>query len=56
MMRVLELPHWNDAPKRTQGKVVGLLVAAQRAADVQRDLCRVDQAELAATHEAPIRG
>lgn len=55
MMRVLELTHWNDAPERTQGQVVGLLVAAQRTADVQRDLCRADQAELAGTGEARTR-
>jgi hypothetical protein len=48
MMRVLDLTHWNDAPARTQGEVVGLLLAAQRTADVQRDLCRAEQAELVA--------
>jgi hypothetical protein len=46
MMRVLELTHWNDAPERTQGEVVGLLLAAQRTADVQRDLCRAERATL----------
>jgi hypothetical protein len=46
MMRVLELTHWNDAPGRTQGEVVGLLVAAERTADVQRDLCRAESAAL----------
>lgn len=48
MMRVLDLTHWNDAPARTQGEVVGLLLAAQRTADMQRDRCRAEQAELAA--------
>ena len=48
MMRVLDLTHWNDAPERTQGEVVGLLLAAQKTADVQRDLCRAEQAELVA--------
>jgi hypothetical protein len=51
MMRVLELTHWNDAPARTQGEVVGLLVAAQQTADVQREMCRAEQAELAAGRE-----
>ncbi len=49
MMRVLELTHWNDAPGRAQGEVVALLRAAGRTADVQRDLCRTEQAELATT-------
>jgi hypothetical protein len=40
MMRVLELTHWNDAPGRTQGEVVDLLLAARQTADTQRDLCR----------------
>ena len=43
MMQVLELTYWNDAPERTQGEVAGLLLAAQRCADVQRDLCRDEQ-------------
>lgn len=46
MMRVLELTHWNDAQERTQGQAVDLLLAAQHHADLQRDLCRADQAEL----------
>jgi hypothetical protein len=49
MMRVLDLTHWNDAPARTQGEVVGLLLAAQRSADVQRDMCHAEQAELVTT-------
>jgi hypothetical protein len=49
MMGVLQLTHWNDAPGRTQDEVVGLLLAAHRVAEVQRNTCRVEQAELAAT-------
>lgn len=48
-MQVLELTHWNDAPGRTQGEVVDLLLAARQTADVQRDMCRAAQAELTAT-------
>jgi hypothetical protein len=55
MLRVLELTHWNDAPGRTQGEVVGLFLAAQQTADVQSGLCRAEQAELAATHVSPAR-
>jgi hypothetical protein len=47
MLGVLQLTHWNDAPRRTQGEVVGLLLAAQRTADMQRHLCLGKQAELA---------
>jgi hypothetical protein len=39
MIRVLDLTHWNDAPERTQGEVVGLLRAARRAAGEQREGC-----------------
>jgi len=46
MMQVLDLTRWNDAPGRTQGEVVDLLVAAQQAAVVQGDLCRAEQANL----------
>jgi len=49
LMRVLDLTHWNDAPGRTHGEVVDLLRAARQTADVQRDMCRAEQAELAAT-------
>jgi hypothetical protein len=49
MMRVLELTHWNDAAERTQAEVVGLLLAAQQTAELQRDLCFAEQADLAAT-------
>ena len=47
-MAVLELTYWNDAPGRTQGEVVDLLRAARRTVDGQRELCRAEQAELAA--------
>ena len=50
MMRVLDLTHWNDAPGRTQGEVVELLLTARETTDLQRDMCRAEQAELAATH------
>ena len=56
MMRVRELTHWNDALERTQGQVVDLLHAAQLTADVQRDMCRAKQAELAALERSPARG
>jgi hypothetical protein len=46
MMHVLELTFWNDAPGRTQREVVDLLQTARQTADVQRDLCRAEQAEL----------
>lgn len=45
-LRTLELTRWNDAPGRTRGEVVGLLVAAERAADRQRDACRADRLAL----------
>ena len=47
MLGLLELTSWNDAPERTQGQVVELLEAGQSTADVQRDLCRAEQATLA---------
>jgi hypothetical protein len=43
MMQVLELTFWNDAPRRTQGEVVDLLLSAQHVTDVQRDLCRAER-------------
>jgi hypothetical protein len=55
MLGVLELTHWNDAPGRTQGEVVELLVTAGECAVVQRDRCRSEQAELAAVASAPPR-
>jgi hypothetical protein len=47
MMHVLDLTHWNDAPDRTRGDVVGLLSSSAAAADVQRERCRSEQAALA---------
>jgi hypothetical protein len=47
MMHVLDLTHWNDAPDRTHGDVVGLLHSSAAAADVQRERCRSEQAALA---------
>ena len=52
MMRVVDLTHWNDAPGRTQREVVDLLLAARETADVQRDLCRAELAELGAERPA----
>jgi hypothetical protein len=46
MMSVLELTYWNDAPDRRRGEVVGLLVAAQHAADVEQERCRAERREL----------
>ena len=45
-MTVLDLTHWNDAPGRTRGEVVGLLVAAQHSATVQGQRCRAERSEL----------
>ena len=47
MMHVLDLTHWNDAPDRTRGDVVGLLRSSAAAADVQRERCRSERAVLA---------
>jgi hypothetical protein len=47
MMHVLDLTHWNDAPDRTRGDVVGLLQSSVRTADAQRERCRSEQAVLA---------
>ena len=46
MLGLLELTSWNDAPERTQGHVVELLLAGQRTADAQREMCREEQAAL----------
>lgn len=46
MMHVLDLTHWNDAPDRTRGDVVGLLQSSAAAADVQRERVRSEQAAL----------
>lgn len=53
MLGLLELTSWNDAPGRTQGEVVELLEAGQRTTDVQREMCRTEQAELAGAGTAP---
>ena len=50
LMGVLELTYWNDAPGRTQGEVVNLLLTARQTAGVQREMCRTEQTALAATH------
>ena len=52
MMRVLELTHWNDAPGRTQGEVVDLLLAARQTAEVQRDIWCTENGVMPATHES----
>ncbi len=55
-MAVLELTYWNDAPGRTRSEVVDLLHAARGTVDGQRQLCRAEQAELAASESSPARG
>jgi len=52
MMRVLELTHWNDAPGRTQGEVVDLLLAARQTAEVQRGIWCTENGVVDATHES----
>jgi hypothetical protein len=47
MMHVLDLTHWNDAPDRTRGEVVGLLRSSVTTADAQRERCRTEQEALA---------
>jgi hypothetical protein len=47
-LRVLDLTRWNDSPARTRGEVLGLLLAAQHTADVERDSYRAEQLTLAA--------
>ncbi len=46
-MHVLDLTHWNDAPDRTRGDVVELLLSSVATADAQRERCRSEQAVLA---------
>lgn len=46
MMHVLDLTHWNDAPERTRGDVVGLLQSSVATADAQRERCRSERAVL----------
>jgi hypothetical protein len=48
-MHVLEMTFWNDSPGRTKREVVDLLHAARETADVQRDLCQAERAELVAS-------
>jgi hypothetical protein len=48
VLGVLELTHWNDAPDRTQGEVVGLLEASKRTVERQREHCLAEQASLVA--------
>jgi hypothetical protein len=55
-MHVLDLTHWNDAPRRTRGEVVGLLAAAQGTVAVERDRCLDEQAALGAAHLDDIPG
>ena len=50
-----DLTRWNDAPDRTHGEVVGLLLAAQHTVDSQRDLCRDELAGLGLTSAACAR-
>ena len=51
MLHLQDLTRWNDAPARTQGEVVGLLLGAQRTVDAQRDLCRDELALTGAPRE-----
>jgi hypothetical protein len=53
-MHVLDLTHWNDAPRRTRDEVVGLLAAAQGTVAVERDRCLDEQAALGAAHLADV--
>ena len=43
MMTVLQLTHWNDAPERTRGEVLGLLERGRRTAEAQRALCHAER-------------
>jgi hypothetical protein len=52
IMRVLDLTHWNDAPERSQGDVVDLLLAARQTAAAERDRCRVELAEIGSAQVA----
>jgi hypothetical protein len=47
MMHVLDLTHWNDAPDRTRGDVVQLLLSSVATARAQQERCRSEQAVLA---------
>jgi hypothetical protein len=54
-MRVLDLTRWNDAPGRTRGEVIDLLLAAGQTADVERDKSRAALAELGGAQAAAVR-
>jgi hypothetical protein len=45
-----------DAPGRTQREVVDLLLAARRTIDLQREMCRAEQAVQASAKGAPTAG
>jgi hypothetical protein len=47
-LRVRDLTRWNDAPTRTRGDVLALLLAAQQTANVERGRYRAAQLDLAA--------
>jgi len=47
MMGVLQLTHWNDAPERTRGEVLGLFERGRRTAEGQRALCSAERMALA---------
>jgi hypothetical protein len=51
-MHVRDLTRWNDAPGRTQGEVVDLLLAARQTTDLERGRCLADLAEVGGTHAA----
>ncbi len=46
-LQVLDLTHWNDAPRRTRDDVVDLLTAAQGTVALERDRCLHEQRALA---------
>jgi len=46
-LHVLDLTHWNDAPDRTRGDVVGLLRSSMASAEAQRERYRSELAVLA---------
>ena len=47
-LQVLDLTHWNDAPRRTRDEVVGLLTAARTTVAVERNRCLDEQVALGA--------
>ena len=53
MLQVRDLTRWNDTPGRTRDEVLDLLVASQRTATLQGDLCRAEQASLGADDASP---